>query len=66
MSQAVDCDLYLYANDSCPVYMGKYIKDIEDNLNRNFNCLCDWFVENKIFISERTKRNQFLLEPNGD
>ena len=28
MSQAVDCDRYLYANDSCLVYRGKEIKDI--------------------------------------
>ena len=47
MSQAVDCDLYLFADDSCLVYMGKDIKDIEDNLNYY---LWDWFVENKLSI----------------
>ena len=45
MSQAVDCDLYLYADDFCLVYTGKYIKDMEANLNINSNCLCDWFVK---------------------
>ena len=33
MPQAVKCDLYLYANDSCLVYTGKDIKIIEENLN---------------------------------
>ena len=47
MSQAVDCDLYLYADDLCLVYTGKDIKDFEGNINKTFNCLCDWFVENK-------------------
>ena len=50
MSQAVKCDLYLYADDSCLVYTGNDVKIIEDNLNKNFNSLCDWFVENKLSI----------------
>ena len=34
------------------------VKTIESNLNRNFNSLCDWFVENKLSIhfgEEKTK-----------
>ena len=50
MSQAVTCDLYLYADDSCLVYTGKDLKVIEDTLSKNFNSLCDWFVENKLSI----------------
>ena len=50
MVQAVKCDLYLYANDSCLVYTGKDIKIIEENLNNNFNSLCNSFVENKLGI----------------
>ena len=38
MSQAVNCDIYQYADDSCLVYMGKDSKDIEANLNKIFNC----------------------------
>ena len=37
MAQAVKCDLYLYADDSCLVYAGKDIKVIEKTLNENFN-----------------------------
>ena len=50
MSQAVDCKLYLYADDSCLVYTDKDINVIENILNKNFNSLCDWFVENKLSI----------------
>ena len=58
MTQAVKCDLYLYANDSCLVYTGKDIKIIEENLNNNFNSLCNCFAENKLgihFGEDKTK-----------
>ena len=48
--QSVDCDLLLYADDTCLGFTDKNVKTIEDNLNRNFNSLCDWFVENKLSI----------------
>ena len=50
VAQAVKCDLYLYADDSCLVYTGKDIKIIEENLNNNFYSLCNWFVENILSI----------------
>ena len=37
-------------DDSCLVFMGPDLKSIETNLNKNFNSLCDWFVENKLSI----------------
>ena len=58
MSTSVDCDLLLYADDSCLVFTGSNIKDIENNLNRNFESLCDWFVENNLsmhFGEDKTK-----------
>ena len=50
MSNSVDCDLLLYADDSCLVFTSPDVKTTEANLNRNFNSLCDWFVENKLSI----------------
>ena len=50
MAQAVKCDVDLYADDSCLVYTGRDIYAIEDTLNKNFNSLCDLFVENKLSI----------------
>ena len=58
MKQAVDCDLFLYADDSCLVYQHKDVKEIERNLNKNFSNVCDWFVDNKLSIhfgEEKTK-----------
>ena len=50
MFNSVDCDLLLYADDYGLVFMGPDLKSIETNLNKNFNYLCDWFVENKLSI----------------
>ena len=50
MSNSVECDLFLYADDSCLVFTGPDLKSIETNLNKNVNSLCDWFVENKLSI----------------
>ena len=50
MPSSVDFDLPLYADDSCLEFTGPNVKTIEANLNRNFNSLYDWFVENKFSI----------------
>ena len=50
MSQAVKCDLFLYADDSCLVFQHKYINEIEKQLNVDFSSICDWFVDNKLSI----------------
>ena len=50
LPRSVDCDLFLYADDTYLGFTDKIIKTIESNLNKNFNSLCDWFVENKLSI----------------
>ena len=50
MAQAVGCDLYLYADDLSLLYSHKDLHLIEETINKNFNSLCDWFVENKLSI----------------
>ena len=50
MLQAVDCDLYLYADDSCLIYRGEEIKNIELSPNKILNNLCERYVENKLSI----------------
>ena len=61
MPLSVDCDLLLYADDTCLGFTDKNIKSIEDNLNRNFNSLCDWFVENKLIIHFGDDKNKFIV-----
>ena len=50
MAWAVDCNLLLYADDACLIFRDTDVERIENNLNRNFNSLCNWFVENKLSI----------------
>ena len=50
MSQAVKCNLFLYADDTCLVCQHKDINEIEKQLNKDFESICDWFVDNKLNI----------------
>ena len=50
MPQAVKCDLFLYADDSCLTFQHENMKEIEDQLNLNLSSLCDWFINNKLSI----------------
>ena len=61
MSQAVSCDLLLYADDSCLVFEGKEIQEIETRLNEDFNTLCDWFVDNKLSIHFGEDKTKSIL-----
>ena len=61
MPQAVDCDLLLYADDSCLVFRDNNINEIEKQLNKNFNSLCDWFVDNKLSIHFGEDKTRSIL-----
>ena len=50
MSQAVKCNLFLYADDTCLVCQHKDINEIEKQLNKYFESICDWFADNKLSI----------------
>ena len=50
MSQSVNCNLLLYADDSCLIVTHKDINYIENTLNANLSSLCDWLVDNKLSI----------------
>ena len=41
MTQAVNCDLFPYADDSCLVYQHNDVSKTEQNLNKNFSDICD-------------------------
>ena len=58
MSQAVECYLYLYANDSCLLFQHKGVTEIKRQLTKDFNNIRDWFVDNKLsthFGEDKTK-----------
>ena len=50
MSQTVNCELLLYADDTCLVFPHKGVKVIEKQLNNNSSFTCDCFVDNKLSI----------------
>ena len=50
MPQAVNSNLFLYADDSCLMFQHKEVEEIERVLNNDFESICDWFVDNKLSI----------------
>ena len=61
MSQAVDCELFLYADDSCLVFQHKEVKEIEKQLNKDFSNICDWFIDNKLSIHFGDDKTKSIL-----
>ena len=61
MSQAVKCDLFPYADDSCLVCKHKDINEIEKQLNVDFSSICDWFVDNKLSIHFGEDKTKSIL-----
>ena len=61
IARVVNCDLLLYADDSCLTFRDKNIKQIESNLNRCFNSLWDWSAENKRRINFEEDKTKLIL-----
>ena len=68
MSEAVRCDLFLYADDICRrwfsiclVCQHKDINKIENQLNEDFCNICDWFVDNKLSIHFGEDKTKSIL-----
>ena len=61
ISQAAKCNLFLYADDKCLAYQHKDINDIEKQLNKDFERICDWFVDNKLSIHFGNDKTKYIL-----
>ena len=61
MSQAVKCNLFLYADDTCLVSQHKDINETEKQLKKDFESICDWFVDNKLSIHFGDDRTKSIL-----
>ena len=61
MVRAVNCDLLLYADDTGLIFQHKDINIIEQQLNRNFSNICDWFVDNKLSIHFGEDKTKSIL-----
>ena len=58
MSQTVKSNPFLYADDSCLIFQGKDVTEIEKQLNGDFTNICEWFVDNRLsihFSKDKTK-----------
>ena len=61
MPQAVTSTLLLYADDSCILYQHKDAAQIEKRLNKDFEHLCDLFVNNKLSIHFGEDKTKSIL-----
>ena len=61
MPQAVDCELLLYADNTCLTFQLKDITEIEMVLNKNSSMICDWFVDNKLSIHFGEDKTKLIL-----
>ena len=55
MPQTVKSNLFLYGNNSCLMYQHRDVEEIEKQLNKNYENVCDLFVDNKLSIQDKTK-----------
>ena len=61
MPQAVDCDLFLYADDTCLLFQHKDLERIKEELTKTFSNICDWFVDNKLSIHFGEDKTKSIL-----
>ena len=61
MPGAVNCEMLLYADDTCLVFQDKDLDTISDKLNTEFNKQCDWFVANKLSIHFGEDKTKSIL-----
>ena len=61
MPQAVKCDLFLYADDTCLTFQHENVKEIEDQLKLNFSSICDWFIDKKLSTHRGEDKTRSIL-----
>ena len=61
MPQAVSSELLLYVDGSCLLFMSKDSKTIGDQLKKDFNSLCEWFIDNKLSIHFGEEKTKLIL-----
>ena len=53
MQKAVNCKLFLYADDSCLLVSGKNDKNIKNTLSHELQNVSDWLVDSKLSLHLR-------------
>ena len=52
---------FFYADDTCLFCQLKDINEIEKQLNKDFESICDWFVDNKLSIHFGVGKTKSIL-----
>ena len=50
MGQAVKSNLFFYADDACLMRQHRDAEEIQKQLNKDFENVCDWFIDSKLSI----------------
>ena len=61
ISQAVECALYLYADNLCLLFQHKSVTEIKKNLTKDSSNIYDWFVDNKLSINFEEDKIKSIL-----
>ena len=61
LKQASESLLLLYADDSCIIYQSKDVQEIENKLNKDFEQVCNWFIDNKLSIHLGEDKTKCIL-----
>ena len=59
--QTVKSNLFLCADDSCLIFQGKDVIEIEKQLNEDFTNICEWFVDNRLSIDFGEDKTKSIL-----
>ena len=61
MLMAANCNLFVYADNTCLVFQNKNVKDIKKQLTEDFANLCDWFFDDKLSIHFGEDKTKSIL-----
>ena len=54
-------NLFLYADDSCLMYQHRDVNEIKKQLSKDFENVCNWFVDNKLSIHFGKDKTKSIL-----
>lgn len=61
MPQALERDLFFYADHTGLLYQHRYLDQISKELTKHFFNICDWFVNNELSIHIGEDKTKFIL-----
>ena len=61
MAQVIKCNLFFHVHDICLACQHNDINEIEKQLNKHFESICDWFVDRKLSIHFGDDKAKYIL-----